>query len=40
MIVATAAARGFATPLKGGDPYDVAQNGQQLVHGSAPLGTD
>jgi len=36
----TAAAQGFAMPLKGGDPHDVVQNGQELVHGSAPLSTD
>jgi hypothetical protein len=40
-IVPTAAApRGFAVPLKGGDAHDVVQNGQELIHGSAPLSTD
>ncbi|WP_281061500.1 MULTISPECIES: hypothetical protein [unclassified Mesorhizobium] len=40
MVMATAAARFFAIPLKGGDPYDVVQNGQELVHGSAPSSAD
>ncbi|WP_281061386.1 MULTISPECIES: hypothetical protein [unclassified Mesorhizobium] len=40
MVMAAVAACGFATPLKGGDPYDVIQNGQELVHGNAPLSSD
>jgi hypothetical protein len=38
--VAIMAVPAFAVPLKGGDPHDVVQNGQKLVHGSAPSSTD
>jgi len=37
MSATVATAQGSAVPLKGGDPHDVVQNGQELVHASAPL---
>jgi hypothetical protein len=40
MFLPAVTPQGFAMPLKGGDPHDVVQNGQELVHGSAPLSTD
>lgn len=37
MVMTAVATQGLAMPLKGSDPHDVFQNGQELVHGTSPF---